>query len=74
MKGESSHWFNNHSGFDSHKLNWQNDYFTVSVSESVIDTVRAYIDNQVFHHKKQTFEEVYQLLIKKYGFKPSDFN
>ena len=68
LKGESSFWFNNKSGFDSKKLAWQNDYFAVSVSESGLQAVRAYIDNQVSHHQKVTFEEEYQEFIKKFGF------
>lgn len=74
LKGESSYWFNNHSGFNVSKLTWQNDYFAVSVSESAIDTVRAYIDKQVFHHQKKSFEQEYQEMMIKYGFQLSDFN
>jgi putative transposase len=37
------------------KLEWQDEYFVVSVSESRIDTVRNYIKNQEAHHKHKTF-------------------
>ena len=57
IKGESSFWLNNKSGLNAARLEWQDDYFAVSVGESVVDTVRAYIDNQVFHHQKKTFAE-----------------
>jgi REP-associated tyrosine transposase len=33
IKGESSFWFNNKSGFKA-SLDWQDEYFAVSVSES----------------------------------------
>src|SRR5689334_13275321 len=52
MKGEASFWFNNKSGFNVGKLQWQDDYFAVSVSESMLKKVRAYIDAQVKHHQK----------------------
>ena len=45
LKGESAHWFNNRSGINHLRLIWQDDYFAVSVSESSIDKVRAYITN-----------------------------
>lgn len=68
IKGESSFWLNNKSGLNAARLEWQDDYFAVSVSESVVDTVRAYIDNQVSHHQKKTFAEEYQEFISKYKF------
>jgi len=68
IKGEASFWLNNKSGLNAARLEWQDDYFAVSVSESMIDTVRAYIDNQVPHHQKKTLAEEYQELIWKYGF------
>ncbi|MCW3116254.1 MAG: transposase [Chitinophagaceae bacterium] len=66
IKGESSFWFNNKSGFKTARLEWQDDYFAVSVSESALDAVRAYIDNQEAHHQKRTFAEEYNEFIKKF--------
>lgn len=68
LKGESSFWFNNKSGFNTEKLEWQDEYFAVSVSESTLDTVRAYIDSQAIHHQKKTFAEEYEEFISKFGF------
>jgi REP element-mobilizing transposase RayT len=68
IKGESSSWFNNKSGFKTKRLEWQHDYFAVSVSESGIDAVRGYIDNQEKHHQKKTFTEDYEEFISKFGF------
>jgi putative transposase len=68
IKGESSFWPNNKSGLKAPRLEWQDEYFAVSVSESALDTVRTYIDNQVAHHQKKTFAEEYDEFIKKYGF------
>jgi len=68
IKGESSFWLNNKSGLNAARLEWQDDYFAVSISESALDAVRAYIDNQVSHHQKKTFAEEYQEFISKYRF------
>ena len=69
VKGEASFWFNNKSGFETGRLEWQDEYFAVSVSECMLNTVRAYIDNQLEHHRKQTFEEEYEEFMREYGFK-----
>ena len=68
IKGESAFWFNK-QGFMNQKLEWQDEYFAVSVSESQIETVRNYIKNQEEHHKHKTFQQEYDEFIVKYGFK-----
>jgi REP element-mobilizing transposase RayT len=70
LKGESSHWINKENilGNDKIKFKWQEEYFAVSVSESVLDRVRRYIENQETHHHKKTFQEEYDEFISKYGF------
>ena len=45
IKGESSYWFNKNN-LSKLKLIWQKEYFAVSVSESHVDVVNAYIKNQ----------------------------
>jgi REP element-mobilizing transposase RayT len=55
IKGESSFWFNK-SGLCKLKLNWQKEYFAVSVSESQVDRVKNYILTQEEHHEKKTWE------------------
>ena len=56
LKGESSHWANQQRLF-SLKLDWANEYFACSVSESVVEKVRAYIRNQEEHHRKISFKD-----------------
>jgi REP element-mobilizing transposase RayT len=68
IKGEAAFWFNNQD-FIKQKLEWQDEYFAVSVSESQIETVRNYIKNQEEHHKHKTFQQEYDEFITKYGFK-----
>lgn len=67
VKGESSFWINKNGLLDE-KFEWQDEYFAVSVSESMIEKVRKYIANQEEHHKKKSFQEEYNELIAKYGF------
>lgn len=67
IKGESSFWINKEK-LTGTKFEWSDRYFAVSVSESHIERVTAYIRNQQKHHKKKTWEEEYQEFVKKYGF------
>ncbi len=67
IKGESSFWFNK-SELSKLKLNWQKEYFAVSVSESQVNKVKNYILTQEEHHKKKTWEDEYNEFIEKYGF------
>ena len=67
IKGESSFWINNQQ-LTKTKFEWQDEYFAVSISESMLDKVRDYIKNQEEHHKKITFTQEYDSFITKYGF------
>ena len=68
IKGESAFWFNKQE-LAGQKLEWQDEYFAISVSESQINTVRNYIRNQEEHHKHKTFQQEYEEFIAKYSFK-----
>lgn len=67
IKGESSFWINRNE-LTTEKFEWQDEYFAVSVSESVIDKVRNYIKHQEEHHSRKTFQEEYNEFMEKYGF------
>ena len=67
LKGESSFWINSENR-KMGKFSWQDEYFAVSVSESVLPKVRKYIRNQDEHHRVKPFSEEYDEFIKKYGF------
>lgn len=71
IKGESSFWINKNE-LTKEKFQWQEEYFAVSVSESILDKVREYIKNQEEHHKKKSFQEEYDEFILKYGIKMVD--
>ncbi|MBV4359640.1 IS200/IS605 family transposase [Pinibacter aurantiacus] len=67
IKGGSSHWINQNrivnGGFD-----WQDDYFAVSVSESIVPAVVRYIHNQERHHASKSFDDEVNEFISKFGF------
>jgi REP element-mobilizing transposase RayT len=64
IKGESSHWINQNKLIKS-KFEWQTEYFAVSVSESLIDRTRKYIENQQEHHRIKSFTEEYDDFIRR---------
>ena len=72
IKGESSFWVNKQK-LITQKFEWQDEYIALSVSESVVDKVRLYIDRQEEHHKKRTFSEEYDEFLKLNGFSKDDF-
>ena len=67
IKGESSFWINKNQ-LTNERFEWQDEYFAVSVSESLLDRVRNYIKNQEEHHKKKSFQDEYEEFIIKYKF------
>jgi len=66
VKARSSLWvhqtFPSFSGFA-----WQEGYAVFSVSKSVEPDVKAYIENQVEHHKKGDFKEELLKLLRAHG-------
>ena len=67
IKGESASWMNKQQ-LTKFKFEWADEYFAVSVSESMLDKVRAYIAGQEEHHRKKSFQEEYQTFINTYQF------
>jgi len=55
IKGESSFWINKNKLTQS-KFEWQDEYFAVAVSESMLEKVRNYIRNQEYDEFIQKFE------------------
>jgi REP-associated tyrosine transposase len=51
------------SSWDFH---WQDGYGLFGVSPSHVEAVRKYILNQEEHHQKETFQEEYLRILKKY--------
>jgi hypothetical protein len=49
------------------EFHWQDGYGLFSVSPSHCESVRKYILDQEGHHRKETFQEEYLRILKKYG-------
>ena len=71
IKGESSFWINK-EGLTKSKFEWQDEYYAVSVSESMIEKVRNYIKNQELHHNTHSYDDEIENLIDKHGFEKFD--
>jgi putative transposase len=65
IKASSSKWINLNKRVMG-KFQWQEGFGTFSCSQSLVDKVIAYIDNQEIHHKKTSFREEYIKLLKSY--------
>ena len=68
IKGESSHWINKNK-LCGGRFSWQDEYFGVSVSENVLDSVRKYIAKQEEHHRTKSFDEEIEGFMKRAGFR-----
>ena len=58
IKGDSSRWIKT-LGPHYREFAWQGGYAGYSVSQSKVDIVKKYIENQKIHHQSQTFEDEY---------------
>ena len=65
MKGNSSRWINEQSKLTC-RFAWQKGYGAFSVSQSMADTVKGYIERQEQHHARQTFEQEYLDMLRKH--------
>lgn len=67
VKGESSFWVNKNR-LCRGRFEWQDEYFAVSVSETLVASVRTYIANQEEHHRSKSFDEEFEGFVKRAGF------
>lgn len=63
-KGSSSHWINKHVNF---KFAWAKGYAAFSISESILNKVVKYINEQEEHHRVKSFSEEYDDFLEKYN-------
>ncbi len=68
IKGESAFWINQNK-LTKTKFMWQDDYWAVGISESHLEAVRTYIQNQEVHHSKKLFSDEIDDFMKKYGYR-----
>ena len=66
IKANSSKWINE-KGFVKGKFMWQEGFGAFSYSQSQLDTIIAYINNQEHHHRKKTFRDEYLELLEKFN-------
>ena len=66
IKRTSSGWVKERSAKLA-KFHWQGGYGAFSVSESNLEEVVRYIENQEEHHKRVTFQDEYRAFLKAYG-------
>ena len=64
IKTNSSRWIKT-LGPHYREFAWQGGYAGYSVSQSKVDVVKKYIQNQKEHHKTQTFEDEYRQFLKE---------
>jgi putative transposase len=65
VKAKSSKYINDHK-LTAERFEWQEGYGVFSYSQSSVDKVYKYIQNQEAHHKKQTFKDEYLDFLKKF--------
>jgi len=65
VKAKSSKYINDHA-LTPERFEWQEGYGVFSYSQSGVDAVYKYIQNQEEHHKKQNFKDEYENFLKKY--------
>jgi REP element-mobilizing transposase RayT len=66
IKKHSSRWMKE-GGQEVDRFAWQRGYGIFSVSHSRLDEVIAYVEMQVEHHRKLTFQEEYRRFLTAHG-------
>jgi putative transposase len=65
IKANSSRWIREQSG---KRFEWQEGYAAFGVSMSHTEATIKYIQNQHEHHRKRTFDQELQTVLRKHGF------
>jgi REP element-mobilizing transposase RayT len=66
IKGSSTYWI--HQSFpDRSEFAWQRGYAAFSVSKSNVSAVARYIEQQKEHHRKRSFQEEFEQLLRRHG-------
>jgi putative transposase len=64
-KANSSSWVKTHGG-RCRKFSWQSGYGVFSIHQSQIEPIRKYIQCQIEHHRRKTFQEEYLEILHEY--------
>lgn len=65
LKKESSEWAKSELSIPN--FYWQTGYGAFSISPSHVEALKEYIANQEEHHRKESFQDEFRRLCKKYG-------
>ena len=71
LKGESSHWINQGDMFPG-KFSWQTGYAAFSVDYHRLGSVRQYITNQDEHHRRRSFTEELDEMLREAGYSEAE--
>jgi putative transposase len=71
IKRDSTNFVNNEIKMRG-KFGWQEGFGAFSYSHSQIDSVAQYILNQEEHHRRKTFKEEYETMLKEYAVEYND--
>ncbi len=66
LKSNSTKWIHE-KWKERWRFEWQRGYFGVTVSQSQVERVRAYIHRQKQHHRRVSFREEFLRLLKAHG-------
>jgi len=66
IKCNSSRWIKTVDIYYSN-FSWQSGYAAFSVSSSLHEKTKTYIENQEIHHRRFSFKEEYLMFLKEYG-------
>jgi REP element-mobilizing transposase RayT len=66
LKRDSSSWIKTQRG-DLAKFHWQTGYGAFSVSPGHVEDLKAYIANQMEHHRLESFQDEFRRVCAKYG-------
>jgi len=66
---KSSNEYIKENKFSKFKFSWQEGFGAFSYSQSHLDKIINYINNQKIHHKKMTFKQEYLNILEKFNIK-----
>ena len=67
VKKGSSKWMKTDEGAGNQEFHWQAGYAGFSVSQSNVEEVKKYIQNQAEHHRKMSFQDELRVLLNRHG-------
>ena len=69
---KASNQFINEKKFTRTRFQWQGGFGAFSYSQSAVENVTKYIQNQKEHHKKQSFKEEYKDFLEQFAIEHQD--